>query len=347
MGQSATSFARKWQMGATDVVRVPRVMKNRLLEIARAWDETGIEPTAYLSREPAPEYQLTLPCVPARPNKPVNVASVPQLSPFRYPGGKTWLIPTIRQWLLHERPNRLFEPFGGGSIVSLTAAFENLAQEVVFCELDSGVGAVWKTILSRDWKWLATKIIDFEVIEDSVREELSRTVKSTRELAFQTILRNRVQRGGIMAPGAGLVRAGENGRGLLSRWYPTTLARRIEAIHEQKARIRFLEGDAFEHWDDALDTRGTAIYIDPPYVKAGKRLYSHWQVPHEKIFMLSEEAQGPVLMSYDNTAEVVRWASDFNLQVRPISMKNTHHATMDELLISKNFAWKGDDRIAA
>jgi DNA adenine methylase len=31
------------------------------------------------------------------PNKIVNVASVPQRSPFRYPGGKTWLVPIVRQ----------------------------------------------------------------------------------------------------------------------------------------------------------------------------------------------------------------------------------------------------------
>src|SRR5260370_34987117 len=29
----------------------------------------------------------------------VNVASVPQRSPFRYPGGKTWLVPHVRRWL--------------------------------------------------------------------------------------------------------------------------------------------------------------------------------------------------------------------------------------------------------
>jgi DNA adenine methylase len=29
----------------------------------------------------------------------INVASVPKRSPFRYPGGKTWLIPTVRNWL--------------------------------------------------------------------------------------------------------------------------------------------------------------------------------------------------------------------------------------------------------
>lgn len=47
----------------------------------------------------------------------VNVASVPQRSPFRYPGGKTWLIPRIRQWLRSrpERPHVLIEPFAAGA----------------------------------------------------------------------------------------------------------------------------------------------------------------------------------------------------------------------------------------
>ena len=49
----------------------------------------------------------------------VNVASVPQRSPFRYPGGKTWLVPCVRQWLqsLEKRPTVLVEPFAGGAII--------------------------------------------------------------------------------------------------------------------------------------------------------------------------------------------------------------------------------------
>ena len=37
----------------------------------------------------------------------VNVASVPQRSPFRYPGGKTSFVPYLRDWLrsLRKRPS--------------------------------------------------------------------------------------------------------------------------------------------------------------------------------------------------------------------------------------------------
>ena len=56
----------------------------------------------------------------------VNVATVPQRSPLRYPGGKTWLVPHIREWLAKTTPEVLIEPFAGGAIVSLTGVMEGL-----------------------------------------------------------------------------------------------------------------------------------------------------------------------------------------------------------------------------
>ncbi|NJM85044.1 MAG: hypothetical protein HC839_01970 [Leptolyngbyaceae cyanobacterium RM2_2_21] len=48
-------------------------------------------------------------------SKIINVASIPQRSPFRYAGGKTWLIPRIREWLsaVGDKDKELFEPFAG------------------------------------------------------------------------------------------------------------------------------------------------------------------------------------------------------------------------------------------
>ena len=87
----------------------------------------------------------------------VNVASVAQRSPFRYPGGKTWLVPFIVQWLINKpkRPADFIEPFAGGAIVGLTVAFERLADHVTFVELDEQVASVWKTIIYGDYQWLA------------------------------------------------------------------------------------------------------------------------------------------------------------------------------------------------
>ena len=63
----------------------------------------------------------------------VNVASVKQRSPFRYAGGKTWLVPRVRGWFsyLSEAPDCFVEPFAGGGIVSLTVAAERLAKHVI------------------------------------------------------------------------------------------------------------------------------------------------------------------------------------------------------------------------
>src|SRR5271154_7580076 len=96
--------------------------------------------------------------------KPVNVASVPQRSPFRYPGGKTWLVPLFRRWMLSlpNTPTVLVEPFAGGGIISLTTAFEWLADKVVMVELDKQIAAVWQTILGGDAKWLAKRLLTFE-----------------------------------------------------------------------------------------------------------------------------------------------------------------------------------------
>src|SRR5689334_9213446 len=131
----------------------------------------------------------------------VNVAQIPQRSPLRYPGGKTWLIPHVRAWLksLPKKPKLFIEPFTGGGIVSLTVAFEDLADHVIMAELDHSVAALWKTMLSaEDNQWLADQVIGFDMTLENLRSELAQFPTTERELAFQTFLRNRTNHGGIL-----------------------------------------------------------------------------------------------------------------------------------------------------
>lgn len=203
VARSSTTYPRKWKSSETTVIRVPERVAEDLLRVARRLDDAK----SYSLREEA--NALVLEIVPARrvsyvSDKPVNVASVPQRSPFRYPGGKTWLVPYIRDWL-HSKPkppSRLIEPFAGGAIVSLTAAFEGLAKEVVFAELDDAIAAVWHVVLNGGADWLAQRVLAFDLTAENVTAVLRENPASLQARAFQTILRNRVQRGGIMAQGA-------------------------------------------------------------------------------------------------------------------------------------------------
>lgn len=270
----------------------------------------------------------------------VNVASVPQRSPFRYPGGKTWLVPHVRTWLrsLHRRPAVFVEPFAGGAIVGLTVAAESLARDVVLGELDENVASVWATVLSDDCGWLIKQILGFEMNRENAIEALANEPRTCRQRAFATIIRNRVNRGGILAPGATLVKNGENGKGVASRWYPETLASRITAIAAMKDRIAFVQGDAFSLIHRYSKRATAAFFVDPPYTAGGKnagsRLYSHNEVDHARLFSVLAKVRGPVMMTYDDAPEVRVMAERHGFQVEEVPMKNTHHSLMHELVIS-------------
>lgn len=273
----------------------------------------------------------------------VNVASVRQLSPFRYPGGKTWLIPRIRSWLRNQ-PAEFIEPFAGGGIVSLTVAAENLAPHVTMVELDEQVAAVWQTIFTDDQaEWLADRIVNFDLSLASLQEELGRPSQSTRERAFQTILKNRTYHGGILAAGSAPLKHGENGKGIKSRWYAQTLKNRILEIAKLRQRVTFIQGDGLDIIKQYSARAEAAFFIDPPYTaagkKAGRRLYTYYELAHEQLFQLTAAVAGDFLMTYESSAGVRELASKHNFDTETVAMKNNHHAEMSELLIGRDLTW--------
>ena len=282
-------------------------------------------------------------------NGVVNVSSVPQRSPFRYPGGKTWLVPRLRQWLKSRptKPRELIEPFAGGGIISLTTAFESLAERVTMVERDEEVAAVWRVILQSgdSGKRLADQIVHFDLTPESAREILAKPEPTLQEIAFRTLLKNRINHGGILAPGAGVLKHGENGKGIRSRWYPETLRKRINEIVRHQDRLRIIEGDGLEVLAENASQPDAVFFIDPPYTavgkgkRAGTRLYTYNELDHEELFRLASTLQGDFLMTYDNAGSVLELAEKFGFDTRAISMKNTHHAEMSELLIGRNLEW--------
>lgn len=270
----------------------------------------------------------------------VNVASVPQRSPFRYPGGKTWLIPIVRKWLKQSNEFKsLIEPFAGGGIVSLTAAFEKLADKITMIELDQEVAAVWEVIINGDHNWLAEKIFSFDLTPDNANAILKKENKTIEEQAFSTIIKNRIFHGGIITKGSGLIKNGENGKGIKSRWYPKTLRDRIKSVGYVKSKMKFISGDAFDELERIKNDKTSYSFIDPPYTVAGKRLYTHYEIDHDALFALTSQLKGKFMLTYDDTIEIRELANKYNLNYRTIPMKTTHHIKKNEIIISDNFNW--------
>ena len=269
-----------------------------------------------------------------------NVAAVPQRSPLRYPGGKTWLIPHVREWLRRARPKTLIEPFAGGGVVSLTAVMEGLVPEAVMVEIDRDVAAFWRSALDGGAA-LQERVARFEPTCESL-DELQNTPPGTvEEHGFRTLVLNRTRRGGILAPGASFSRRGENGKGLLSRWYPGTLAARLAAIRDHADRIVFLEGDGLKALPVLLRGRGrdAAAFLDPPYTspggkRAGSRLYAHSDVDHARLFSILAEHGSNFLMTYDAAPEIVDLVRRHGFHAVRLTMKNTHHDRLPELVIT-------------
>ncbi len=223
--------------------------------------------------------------------------------------------------------------------VQSSVLFEDFADTLTLMERDENVSAVWQVILNGNAKRLVERIVSFEIEEGAVRRVLASEPSSLLDRAFATILRNRVQRGGIMAPGASLMKQGENGRGVVSRWYVETLSKRILAIAERRDRIRFIQGDGIQFIRNNAHRSNVAFFIDPPYTVAGRRLYLHSEIDHEELFEVMTQVKGDFLMTYDNVEPVRKMAAKFNCETQEVPMKNTHLAVGSELLIGHNLIW--------
>jgi DNA adenine methylase len=188
-------------------------------------------------------------------------------------------------------------------------------------------------------QWLCECIDEFEVSLGNVRDVIDARARSTREKAFKAIMKNRMQRGGIMGPGAGLLKEGEAGKGLMSRWYPETLIKRINALQSVRGAVTFEKTDAFEILERYSPDENAIFFIDPPYTvgkkSAGRRLYTHYDIDHERLFRAVTCIAGTAMLTYDGAPEVIEIARKHGLRVKTTTVKNTHHAVVQELLVLK------------
>jgi DNA adenine methylase len=258
------------------------------------------------------------------------------LSPFRYPGGKTWLIPLVRRWLASiPRPAVFCEPFAGGASIGLTVAAEDLAARVVLVEKDSGVAAVWKTIFHGAWGPLCEMVKRFNCYPSDVKYVVEKMPSS----AFRTLLLNRCSHGGLIGPDARLMVRGENGNGVASRWYAGTLAKRIEYLAGLRGRVTALHGCGLEFMRSKADDSNRVWYIDPPVSVPRRRLYDHDTIDMDEVFTTADELRGPWLMTVPDSPAARELAARHSFVCGGVTSWCSHNAKKSELLVGRDLTW--------
>lgn len=223
------------------------------------------------------------------------------VSPLRYPGGKTKLVPYIAA-IIPKGTTRLVEPFCGGASISLSMLSAGIVNEIRINDKDSNVVAFFRTVLNNPG-YLETQIkneIPSYDVFFAYRNSLKYDSLSEEQRAYRYLYCNRTAFSGIL--GASPM------SDITARWNPATLIKRINHIAGFANQITVSQDDATnvieeEYW------RGedTLLFIDPPYFRQGKRLYPQYYDKQDHVHLASlleslycEVPGANMILTYDN-----------------------------------------------
>ena len=227
-----------------------------------------------------------------------------QVSPLRYPGGKSKVLDLLASYLSEEKKTFVDVYCGGGS-VGLSLLLSGVVEHLVMNDLDKGVYAFFHTVLTAPEaliQKIRTVVPDRELFfyyQEMVKKDYDEFPELERAFGFLVV--NRLAFSGIWNANPT--------SNLLQRWNPKVLEKRVWNIWEKREQIILLNEDALKvieeyYWDETC-----TLFIDPPYYVAwDKKLYhhcyqeeEHWQLAELLNSLVSGmPAHADILVTYDN-----------------------------------------------
>ena len=255
-------------------------------------------------------------------------------SPLRYPGGKTRIAPFVKE-LIYE--NRLvginyIEPYAGGAGVALTLLFEEYVSKITINDYDPSIYAFWYSIVNYTDAF-CEKVSKTPINMDSWFEQ--KEIQTGRlkqsdffELGFSTFFLNRTNISGVIKGG---VIGGKNQRGkykIDARFNKDKLLEKIKQIGNYKNKIDVTNEDAKHILQKRLD--GCFMYIDPPYVSKGRKLYMNFYQKNDHrdiskalldndsncFWILSYDANDLIRTLYANCKNKISWNLNYGTSNR-------------------------------
>ena len=239
-------------------------------------------------------------------------------SPLRYPGGKACLTGFLTDVIEMNdlRGGAYYEPYAGGAGAALTLLREGVVSEIFINDADDRVNAFWVSALDESERFVDRVLSVPLTISEWHRQHkvcANPSGYDRFDVGFAAFFMNRCNRSGVLTgagPIGGFEQKGEWKLGV--RFSREPLAERILKLARVREQIHITHLDAIDFLKTTLplggDRKNVFVYLDPPYVNKGQRLYlnSYETKDHAQLARyIKGQRTLPWIMSYDDT-EVVR-----------------------------------------
>lgn len=231
------------------------------------------------------------------------------LSPLRFPGGKSKIIDYLYAHVSMNKTHTLYSAFSGGASFELALLESNTIERLVLNDKDYGIYSLWWSIIYAPFTLIERIKNETPSSKDYYKAQyhLANDGRglTMSDAAWYTLIVNRLAFSGIAKANH---MGGKNGSTdkMLSRWNPATLIKRIEAVHQLADRIEIHCEDATDFIKEAYWSSQT-IFIDPPYIENGKFLYNHYfdyeqhkNLSHTLDALYWGFSGADILITYDN-----------------------------------------------
>lgn len=238
----------------------------------------------------------------------------PRLSPLRYPGGKQLLAPYVAGVIEENFLTgcAFYEPFAGGSAVSLELLRLGYINTTTLLERDPLIYAFWWSVCNQFDALLAA----IQVADVSLKTWKSllplRDVDnphdcnySLLQLGIAGLFFNRTNFSGVIGAGPIGGISQKSQYKIDCRFNKIAITESLRKLRPLTPRIKVEFSDSLawlEKNSSVLKKQQSFVYIDPPYFEQGWKLYRHSfdENQHKKLASLLTSARYPWLLSYDD-----------------------------------------------
>lgn len=263
-------------------------------------------------------------------------------SPLRYPGGKSALAGLFADLItgMGIRQPCYVEPYAGGAGAGIALLREGVIDHLVINDFDVAVYAFWRAATERTEEFVdLVRSAPLTIPEWRRQRDVYRAADPTDLLAlgFAFFYLNRTNRSGILTGGVigGLAQQGTYT--MEARFNRDTLAERIASLGELAGSITVSDLDGRTVIRRYASDPSAFMYIDPPYVQAGSRLYLNAfdARDHEALARVVDEIdRANWLMTYDTSPLIeALYARHFQSRYE-LNYSARHPGLADELLIA-------------